>query len=187
MSFVKVVVASVVVALGSGSDGGGKRVGSEWRQLRERSRAGLWSAMPSTAPPAAPSGTARSSPRTPLGSAPQAPELGPYFASGGGKGVFTPNGNFAVTCHGVADLTTAPTFVGSSFCFAIRGGDVVGHGGKHYFGTGTMIVNPSGNVTITRHGSFGGIASYRREISLGVPGTTDGRSEFPLRPRLSFG
>jgi hypothetical protein len=85
------------------------------------------------------------------------PDVGPYFAFGSGTGVFTPNGGFEVTCHGVADLTRGPTFVGRGTCFALRGGDEFGHGSRAYAGEGEMVVNPQGKVTITCHGSFTGI------------------------------
>jgi hypothetical protein len=85
------------------------------------------------------------------------PEFGPYFAYGTGTAVFTPNGNFNVTCHGTADLTINPTFSGGGSCFAVRGGDQYAHGSKSYNGTGELIVSDDGSVTIGCHGSFVGI------------------------------
>jgi hypothetical protein len=80
--------------------------------------------------------------------------VGPFLTGGPGTAVFTPNGNFNVVCHGTSDLFHAPIFNGQGDCLAARGGDPFGHGAKVYMGTGKIVVNPSGNVTITCHGSF---------------------------------
>jgi hypothetical protein len=85
------------------------------------------------------------------------PELGPYFAFGSGTAIFTPSGNFEVECHGLVDLTRSPPFNGRGFCGAVRGGDEFSHGAKSYSGEGELVVTPDGKVTIGCHGSFRGI------------------------------
>jgi hypothetical protein len=77
---------------------------------------------------------------------------------GPGTGVFTPSGNMDVTCTGhFVDPRPLPFVQRRGGCIALRGGDDYGHGSRSYAGEVHVVVTPSGNVTITCHGSFTGI------------------------------
>jgi hypothetical protein len=88
---------------------------------------------------------------------PIGPEGPGPFAGGDGTAVFTPSGNMEVSCKGEANPLASPPFSGPGQCVALRGGDEFGHGSRSYNGEGRLVVTPSGNVSITCHGSFTGV------------------------------
>jgi hypothetical protein len=82
---------------------------------------------------------------------------------GHGTGVFTPSGNMEVTCQGHVDDPGSQPYVRFPFrsvtgsCVSLRGGEEFGHGARAFAGEGKLVFTPSGNVTITCHGSFVGV------------------------------